>query len=57
MHIYTASHALKALSSAVNGCIDQMLLGLYLALHIHLQIHMCEDLRVALLVDMNAALL
>ncbi len=34
-----------------------MLLGLYLALHIQLQMHMCEDLRVALLVDMNAALL
>ncbi len=57
MHIYIASHALSAFSSAANGCIDQTLLGLYLALHIQLQMHMCEDVTLALLVDMNAALL
>ena len=52
-------HALSAFSSAPNGCmrIDRRLLGLYHALHIQLRMHMCEDLRVALLVDMHAAFL
>ncbi len=57
MHVYIASHALSAFGSAADDCINQMLLGLYLALHGYLQMHMCEDLRVALLVYMNAALL
>ena len=57
MHVYIASHAVTAISSAANSGLNQTFLELYLAMQTQLQMHMCEDLRVALLVDTNAALL